>query len=125
VTHQTTQNIYRYDSRNLIISYTTAVALAFFSIALGVFSFLDNGVAHSTAFSAFVTTTRNSDLDELSRGHSLGRIPLDESVGGVRLRFGELVATGEKSIGEDSEARHIGFGIENGVLSLQKGKRYA
>jgi len=91
---------------------------------LGFYSF-DNGVAHSTAFSAVLATTRNSALDALSKGHSLGSLPLDKSVKGVRLRFGELMEGTEKVVDEDGAVvKHIGFGLQDDVLRLKKGGKY-
>jgi len=103
VTYQETRNIYQYDSRNLIISYSTAIFFALFSVSVGLSSFRENGVAHSTAFSAIVATTRNSELDILSKGHSLGAVPLEKLVAEAKLRFGELVNGSEKDIRNGEE----------------------
>jgi hypothetical protein len=125
VTYKTTRNIYKYDSRNLIISYSIAVFATLIALVLGFYSFHDNGVAHSTVFSAVLATTRNSELDVLSKGHSLGALPLDKRVAGIRLRFGELNRGTEKIGDEDEEGvRHIGFGLENDVLRLRRGGKY-
>lgn len=72
-----TQNIYRYDSHNLILSYSIAAFFTILCACVGFFALHYNGVAHSTAFSAIIATTRNRELDEVSRGHSLGALPLD------------------------------------------------
>ena len=126
VTNSTTRNVYKYSSHNLIISYSTAIFVSALALVLGFYSFLDNGVAHSTAFSAVLATTRNSALDVLSKGHSLGSLPLDKRVEGVRLRFGELNGGGtEKVVDEDGyEVKHIGFGLADDVLKLRKGRKY-
>lgn len=85
---------------------------------MGVFSFVENGVVHSMAFSAILATTRNAGLDELVVGQSLGAIPLDENVGRARLRFGEL---SEKMTGS---VRRVGFGFEEEVAGLERGAKY-
>ncbi|TVY51811.1 hypothetical protein LSUE1_G010187, partial [Lachnellula suecica] len=100
-------NIYHYNSRNLILSYSIAICLTLLMLLLGLYSLLSNGVAHSASFSALITTTRNSRLDELSRGHSLGALPLDEKVLGAELRFGEC--------GEWDGETHLGFGFAGNV----------
>lgn len=95
------------------------------------FSFSENGVAHNSAFSAIVATTRKSALDSLSIGDSLGAVPLDEEVKGVRLRFGELAGSLKQSgfgvpgldYGSDG-GKHIGFGFEDDVMGLRKGAKY-
>ena len=117
VTYHTKHNIYQYDNRNLIISYATALVLTFLGVGIGAFSFLDNGVAHSTAFSAVLVTTRNLTLDEMTVGQSLGAVPLDDDIARVRLRFGEIAGKGEG-------VRRVGFGLEGSVGEIYKGGKY-
>lgn len=121
-----TQNIYRYARRNLIMSYSIAILFTVLCACAGFFALWFNGVAHSTAFSAIISTTRNHDLDAVSKGHSLGALPLEHT--STRLRFGELVGEGEKKwdkqSGESGGARHIGFGAATKVRSLERGGRY-
>ncbi|KAL6718596.1 hypothetical protein ACLMJK_002830 [Lecanora helva] len=91
------QNIYRYDSRNLVLSYSISALLTILCAYVGFFALHYNGVAHSTAFSAIIATTRNRELDEVSRGHSSGALPLGYT--GMKVRFGVLVEEGEKGLG--------------------------
>lgn len=88
-------------------------------------------MAHSTAFSAIVATTRNRDLDEVSKGHSLGALPLEHT--GIRVRFGVLVGEAGKGVGDEASdggndrvggERHLGFGAAEKVLRLRRGGRY-
>ncbi|KUJ06311.1 uncharacterized protein LY89DRAFT_633084 [Mollisia scopiformis] len=123
VLYATTRNVYQYNSRNLIISYSIAIFFALISLCVGFYSVLANGVVHSTAFSAMMATTRNSELDMLSTGHSLGAVPLATEMSGVKLRFGVLVKNGVVEEDRDG-ARHIGFGFEEDVLQLRKGGKY-
>lgn len=85
---------------------------------------MENGVAHSSTFSAIVLTTRNEELDELSQGHSLGATPLDENVAGVKLRFGELLQHRQRETGMSGSAAHVGFGTEQNVSAMRKGGKY-
>jgi hypothetical protein len=78
------------------------------------------GVTHSTSFSALITTTRNSKLDSLSKGHSLGALPLDKKVWTARLKFGELNEGDNNWLGE----RHLGFGFVENVTRLKKNRKY-
>ncbi|TVY80657.1 hypothetical protein LSUE1_G004906 [Lachnellula suecica] len=123
-----TANIYKYDSRNLIISYSIAALFTIAGMCIGFFALQYNGVAHSAAFSAIVATTRNHDLNAVSRGHSLGALPLEHET--LRVRFGELVKGGGGGHAEDEwddgrgDVRHIGFGAAENVLSLRKGGKY-
>jgi len=75
-------------------------------VAVGLYAFHTNGVSHSTAFSAIIATTRNPELDELSRGHSLGAFPLNLEAGPVKLRFGGI------RVGCSEEEERASFGIE-------------
>jgi len=75
-------------------------------VAVGLYAFHTNGVSHSTAFSAIIATTRNPELDELSRGNSLGAFPLNLEAGGVKLRFGGI------RVGCSGEEEQASFGIE-------------
>ena len=100
---------------------------------VGVFALYYNGVVHSTAFSAIIATTRNRELDEVSRGHSLGAIPLGYT--GMKMRFGVLHGEGEKRVnpwdetsntnqGDGLADPHIGFGSAERVQRLRKGGIY-
>lgn len=118
--------MYKYNSRNLTISYTVAVFFTILCTGAGSFALRYNGVTHSTAFLAIVATTRNHELDAMSRGHSLGALPLKHT--SMRVRFGELVREGEKVWDQESDGtgtgRHIGFGAAKNVLSLKRRGKY-
>ncbi|TAQ89052.1 hypothetical protein B7494_g2621 [Chlorociboria aeruginascens] len=122
-----TQNIYKYDSRNLIISYSIAAFFTVLCACVGFFALQYNGVAHSNAFSAIIATTRNHELDRVSKGHSLGALPLEHT--SMKVRFGEIAKEGEKAWDERSgesergTVRHIGFGAAENVLTLKRGGR--
>lgn len=107
-------NVYTYDWRNLVISYAIAAALALGTVILGSFTFRRNGVSHASSFSAIVATTRNPDLDTLTKGQCLGAVPLSEDMGRTRLRFGMVGPATEK-------VRHVAFGLENSVQNLHRG----
>lgn len=52
VKYTTVRNIYTYDSRKLMISYGIALLATTIALCFGFYAFFDNGVVHSTAFSA-------------------------------------------------------------------------
>ena len=54
------------------------------------------------AFSTIIATTRNRELDEVSRGHPLWALPLGYTV--MRVRFGVLVVEGRKGLDVWDEA---------------------
>lgn len=117
--------MYSYDSRNLLVSYSIAISLTLLCAVIGFFALQYNGVAHSVAFSAIVSTTRNDDLLAMSTGHSLGAMPAHHMK--LKIRFGEIKAEGEKgwNNGHDrAEGRRIGFGAAHNVVGLKKGDKY-
>lgn len=110
-------NLYNYNSRNLLISYITAVVFAFIGTTVGIFSIIANDRSYSTpnSFSAILRTTRNQDLDELVGAKSLGVEPLNKSLANTRLRFGTI--DGSQSDLSTSNY-HTAFGLENSVTPI-------
>ncbi|TEY87401.1 hypothetical protein BOTCAL_0002g00070 [Botryotinia calthae] len=96
-------------------------------MSTSILSCTSNGVAHSTAFSALVATTRNPELDALSKGHCMGSLPLDKEMAKTRLRLGELKKGALKEMaGVDGsvEIRHLILGFEADLVRLRKGGVY-
>jgi len=56
----------------LLLPYGLALLFVFIAAGLGLYSIYLNGVSHSMDFSAIIATTRNTDLDLLTRGAWLG-----------------------------------------------------
>ena len=63
-----------------------------------------------------LTTTRNTRLDELTRGQSLGTTPIDEGLAKTRLKFGLLVNS-------DGGMERAGFGLAEEVRTLKNFNR--
>ncbi|KAL3443119.1 hypothetical protein BJX65DRAFT_209519 [Aspergillus insuetus] len=122
------QNFYRYDRRNLLIAYAVGVGATVGCVLIGVLALARNGVAQNTTFSSVLLTTRNPELDSLAVGHCLGRDELEEEVGKVRLRFGEVrLGGGEGHTGDTlgmSSGRHAAFGTRGNVRAIVKGGEY-
>ena len=99
------------------------------SVCIGFYSLQYNGVAHSNSFTALLATTGDSDLHQLSQGHSLGALPLDKEMSAVKVRFGALVKDGgtrnswEEGQPSDEVGR-VGFGPAQNVVGLVKGGQY-
>jgi hypothetical protein len=124
VTITSSQDVYRYDSRNLIISYTTGIVATFFAVIVGLMAIHSNGVCHSTSFSAIMTSTSgNPQIGELSKGQSLGAKPLSRSVAKKKLRLGVIkLAKNEAEKDEWGDPiNRIGFGLDGTVMKLIKG----
>src|SRR6202000_3436386 len=65
VTTKSSINSYAYHSKNLLISYGTAVCFALRGTILGGFAYRSTGVSHNKSFSAILTSTRDMGLTDL------------------------------------------------------------
>lgn len=113
--------IWRYAPLWLAISYFIAVGLTLGAVGVGLHAMVANGYAIQTNFSTFLATTRNSDLDAVVRGSSLGAAPLKREARETSLRFGEMRPEG--TAGHDGRA-HAAFGFPDQIRTLKKGKKY-
>lgn len=117
------RNVYAYESDGLFISYGIAFLLASIAVGGGMASFFRNGVCHSIAFSAILSTTRNPDLDALTTGQSLGTVPLSKAFEKTKLKFGALgtAEAGDVEDGLKTEGiERVAFGIPGTVKTLRK-----
>lgn len=95
------------------------------SLDVGFHALFSNGVSYRTSFSTIVATTRNSAMDDIMIGSSLGGDAIRKDVMQTKLRFGVIdeeqgeVITGEAEI---SDHQRAGFGLEDKVTTLKKGK---
>ncbi|KAL8992982.1 MAG: hypothetical protein Q9169_006684 [Polycauliona sp. 2 TL-2023] len=90
VNDSSTNNVYHYASRNLLVSYSIAITVTFMSVLLGLRALFLNGVAHSTSFAAILATTRSPSLATVAEGSSLGNEPMPKEMRRTRLQFGVL-----------------------------------
>lgn len=133
-----THNIYHYNARTLVGVYAATAALAWLMVGLGAVALVQNGVAHDTSFSSFVSSTRNPRLDRLFRGACLGKNPLRKELGKTKFMFGEqqepLLADGAMKGGATAVgdyqnlgtmAGHATFGTEGEVKRLRRGGKYS
>ena len=126
VTSLSTQNIYRYDKRNLFISYGAVVVVTLFVLLVGLASLISNGVYHDGSFSTIMATTRNPDLDAISQGACLGGT---KDIAVRNLMFGALTQNESSEMkgsvsydsGYGAAVRHVAFGLEGSVVRLRKG----
>ncbi|KAL4805375.1 hypothetical protein BDV18DRAFT_161031 [Aspergillus unguis] len=121
------QNFYTYDYRNLVAAYAAAVGVTVACVAVGFAALVKNGVAQNSAFSSVLMTTRNPELDSLAVGYCLrGGDALGKDVGGVRLRFGEVVPPeGVRGTTTSSNSRrHVAFGTDIAVTAIVKREKY-
>ncbi|KAE9368373.1 hypothetical protein N431DRAFT_470085 [Stipitochalara longipes BDJ] len=126
IIHSLTQNVYKYDKKNLLISYGAVIIVTVVAVLIGIVSLIKNGVNHDGSFSAIMATTRNPDLDEISQGACLGST---KDIAAKKVMFGVLtqisspkVKRGEGySSGYGEVVKHTAFGLEGSVVRLKKG----
>lgn len=126
ITSFTTQNVYRYDKRNLFISYGVVIVVTMIVVLVGIVSLIKNGVYHDEFFSTIMATTRNPDLDAMSQGACLG---FTKDIAANKLMFGVLVQNGSPKMqggvspdkGFGGAVGHAAFGLEGSVIRLRKG----
>ncbi|KAI4595645.1 hypothetical protein KJ359_006634 [Pestalotiopsis sp. 9143b] len=120
VTAPYTRNVFWYNAKNLLITYTIALGLTLVSVVAGARAFHYNGVSHSKNFSAMIQMSRNPTLDEVTRGQGLGRQPLDEAFKETKLRFGILAASLESGGVGNLRPVKIGFGTPEEIMPLDE-----
>ncbi|KAK4059600.1 hypothetical protein Trihar35433_10647 [Trichoderma harzianum] len=116
-------NVYSYNRRVLIITYAVVFLGTLIALLIGGAAYFKNGVSHQLSFSAFMSTTRNYRLDELTAGSSMGAMPLRDSIKSTKLQFGFLRNADEEADREEA-MRRVGFGLSDQIVPLQKGVPY-
>lgn len=126
-----TYNVYQYHPLYLLISYGVALFLSLIAAIVGFYSLQSNGISHSASFSAIIATTRNPELDSLTKASSLGADPPNTDIKKTKLRFGPLLSRigesrdkGKLDTEVTEEIPHVAFGLEDSVGQLKKGGLY-
>jgi hypothetical protein len=109
-------NIYAYNAVNLAAAYAVAIAASMLCVCVGLRALVVNGVSHGTSFSSIMCSTRNKTLDEITKGYSLGALPLDKSIKDTELKFGLFKETGN----DQGTVKRVGFGLVSEVETLEK-----
>ena len=107
----------------LLISYGCVLLVTLFAAVTGLIALQQNGVYYGTSFTTILATTRNSELDALCEGASLGDT---EGIEDARLTFGILKNTATNTekgttTGSEPAIGHAAFGFEGSVARLKKG----
>jgi hypothetical protein len=124
VTITAPQNIYHYDSRNLLISYAAGIAATIFAVIVGLMAIHSNGVCHSTSFSAIMTSTiGNRQMSDLSKGQSIGAQPLSKMVAEKEIRLGVIKDQDDEAEKDEwgDPISRTGFALDGTVMKLMKG----
>lgn len=116
-------NVYSYNRRVLIITYAVVFLGTLIALLIGGAAYFKNGVSHQLSFSAFMSTTRNYRLDELTAGSSMGAMPLRDSIKSTKLQFG-LLRNADEEADREEAMRRVGFGLSDQIVPLKKGVPY-
>lgn len=118
---------FKYQQTGLWVPYAIVIAMSFVFMVIGFQAMVNNGVSSDTVFSRIMTTTRNPTLDRLSVGACLGSDPFPKELEKTKLRFGVLDGEhgGEEVWIGGSRIEHCGFGTEDEIGPITKGKPYA
>lgn len=110
--------------------YIPVIAITLLILVFGAITIWEDGTTFSTGFSRILVTTRNTTLDDISRGACLGNDPFPMELMHTRLKFGvlndhtpEVEYLGGQQ-GYQSVA-HCAFGVESEVGDIRKGMPYA
>jgi hypothetical protein len=90
VEYERVQNIYAYNSRNLLLSYGLVLGFALTAVTADCVSICYNGASYSNKFSTILRATRGQNLEELvALNDQKGAGPLPSYLAKARIRFGD------------------------------------
>ena len=115
----TTDLVFHYNVKSLLISYAAAVLVTVLIVLVGLRDIHSDGVSHTNTFSALVRTTRNKDLDDWARGHCLGADPVDKEIAKRKPQYGILADDTARRQEKTDAVRHAAFGLQGIVTRLK------
>jgi hypothetical protein len=95
------QSSFVYVPERLWMCYAPVIFVTLLVLLFGIFTIWEDGTTFSTGFSRILVTTRNTTLDDISRGACLGNDPFPKELMHTRLKFGVL------SEGSENEYMHM------------------
>lgn len=106
VTITSPQNLYRYQPRNLWLSYGIALFFATFGVLLGIVALLKNGAAFANDFSTVVRVTRNPELlTVIQPQDTTGTVPVGKHLQEVKLGMSHFDIGGQRLWGMEPVVR--------------------
>jgi hypothetical protein len=128
------QSSFVYVPERLWQCYAPVVFVTLLILAFGALTIWQDGTTFSTGFSRILVTTRNTTLDDISRGACLGNDPFPLELMHTRLKFGVLANgsdpeylrdDGYQGHGGFQNADHCAFGVASEIAPIVKGAPYA
>jgi hypothetical protein len=127
------QSSFVYVPKRLWQCYAPVIFVTLMILLFGAFTIWQDGTTFSTGFSRILVTTRNTTLDDISRGACLGNDPFPIELMHTRLQFGvladgsdpEITRDGYQGPGTYQGLAHCAFGVASEVGPITKGVPYA
>jgi hypothetical protein len=122
------QSSFVYVPARLWQCYAPVIFITLLVLIFGAFTIWEDGTTFSTGFSRILVTTRNTTLDDISRGACLGNDPFPMELMHTRLQFGVLNEHQEVEYqGGDGYqgVGHCAFGVASEVGPIRRGVPYA
>lgn len=114
-----------YMPKRLWMCYAPVIFVTLIILLFGVLTIWEDGTTFSTGFSRILVTTRNTTLDDISRGACLGNDPFPAELMHTRLRFGVLSEGSENEYMGTEGFQHCAFGVASEVAPIRRGVPYA
>lgn len=108
--------------------YAPVIFVTLIILIFGALTIWEDGTTFSVGFSRILVTTRNSTLDDISRGACLGNDPFPMELMHTRLKFGVLNDQGEVAYNGGDGYQNVGhcaFGVASEVGPISRGAPYA
>ncbi|CAO2653108.1 Nn.00g025190.m01.CDS01 [Neocucurbitaria sp. VM-36] len=122
------QSAFIYVPERLWQCYAPVIFVTLVIMLFGAFTIWEDGTTFSVGFSRILVTTRNTTLDDISRGACLGNDPFPMELMHTRLKFGVLAEGSEvEYMGGDGYqgVGHCAFGVASEVGPIRRGVPYA
>jgi hypothetical protein len=118
-----------YNPNKLWACYAPVIFMVLVFLLVGAWTIYQDGATFNVGFSRIMVTTRNSTLDEISRGACLGNDPFPMELMNTRLKFGVLNEGGHEQeymgIENLQGAGHCAFGVPSEITPIRRGLPYA
>lgn len=121
------QSTFIYNPEKLWACYGPVIFVTFVILIIGAWQIIQDGATFSVGFSRIMVTTRNTTLDDISRGACLGNDPFPMELMHTRLQFGVLNEHADEYVGMEAlpGIGHCAFGVPSELSPIRRGQPYA
>ena len=121
------QSTFIYNPEKLWACYAPVILVTLIILIIGAWKIIQDGTTYSVGFSRIMVTTRNTTLDDISRGACLGNDPFPLELMRTRLQFGVLNDHDEEYVGVEAlpGIGHCAFGVPSELSLIRRGQPYA